>query len=146
MGWWGKRITAAQARVLLARSPGHRPTASRSLEQIVAGENEDDRNGLERLYGAEMLELQRLAGEIQWYRFGSLSLRLAKRTWYRVDYQVGCNDGVIEIHEVKGHWEDDARVKIKVAARMFPEYRFVAVQNKGTKARPEWAYEAIPSA
>lgn len=27
-------------------------------------------------------------------------------------------DGVMECHEVKGHWQDDARAKIKIAAAM----------------------------
>jgi hypothetical protein len=27
-------------------------------------------------------------------------------------------DGQLQAHEVKGHWEDDARVKIKVAASL----------------------------
>jgi hypothetical protein len=37
-----------------------------------------------------------------------------------------------------GHWEDDARVKIKVAARLFP-FRFFAFQwRKG-----EWHREAF---
>lgn len=41
--------------------------------------------------------------------------------------------------EVKGFWRDDARVKIKVAARMYPWIRFIAVQ----KARGGWKEELI---
>ncbi len=38
---------------------------------------------------------------------------------------------------MKGHWEDDARVKIKVAAEMYP-FRFVAI----TSSRKDgFAYE-----
>jgi len=41
--------------------------------------------------------------------------------------------------EVKGFWRDDARVKIKVAARQFPWAKFVAVQRiKGL-----WKFEEI---
>lgn len=108
-------------------------------------EDEDPRNGLERLYG-EHLELLRMAGEIAWYRFGDHSIRLAKRTWYRLDYRVGLHNGRIQVHEVKGFWHDDARVKIKVAARLFPEYQFLAVQNSGSTAAPDWTYEHFSAA
>jgi hypothetical protein len=36
-------------------------------------------------------------------------------------------DGTMELHEVKGHWTDDARVKIKVAAEMYP-FQFQAIR------------------
>jgi len=36
--------------------------------------------------------------------------------------------GELECHEVKGFWRDDARVKIKVAASIYP-FRFVAVRK-----------------
>ena len=39
-------------------------------------------------------------------------------------------DGTLEVHEVKGHWVDDARVKIKVAADMYP-FRFIAIKAAG---------------
>lgn len=29
-------------------------------------------------------------------------------------------DFELQVHEVKGHWEDDALVKIKVAASLYP--------------------------
>jgi hypothetical protein len=37
-------------------------------------------------------------------------------------------DGSLECHEVKGFWADDARVKIKVAAEMYP-FRFIAIMK-----------------
>jgi len=48
-------------------------------------------------------------------------------------------DGGIELHEVKGHWEDDARVKIKVAATQHPWFRFLAVKAGKTG----WQYETF---
>ena len=48
-------------------------------------------------------------------------------------------DGGIELHEVKGHWEDDARVKIKVAAIQHPWFRFLAVKAGKTG----WQYETF---
>ena len=86
---------------------------------------------------AEHLELRRIVGEIQAWWFEGIKLRLAKATSYTPDFLVQLANGSLEMHEVKGFWEDDARVKIKVAAEMFPCFRFLAV----TWERSEWRYE-----
>jgi len=83
---------------------------------------------------AYRLETLRTAGEIAWYGFEPLKLRLASNTFYTPDFMVMLLDGLIELHEVKGFWRDDARVKIKVAAERFPMFRFVAVKKR-TKNR-----------
>jgi hypothetical protein len=83
-------------------------------------------NRTEAAYG-RVLEARRLAGEVAWYRFEGLKLRLADATFFTPDYAVMLADGTMELHEVKGHWTDDARVKIKVAADQYP-FRFVAVR------------------
>lgn len=84
----------------------------------------------------ETLRLRQLAGEIDWFKFEGIKLRLADKTFYTPDFAVMASDGVIELHEVKGHWEDDARVKIKVAAAAFP-FRFIGVKKAGTG----WSFE-----
>ena len=75
------------------------------------------------------LELRRLAGEIAWYHFEPFALKLAPKTTYTPDFLVQLASGHLEVHEVKGFWQDDARVKIKVAASMFPVFKFIAVQK-----------------
>lgn len=85
-------------------------------------------NGTEREYGA-VLRARQAAGEVAWFRFEGLKLRLADNTFYTPDFAVMLADGSLECHEVKGHWQDDARVKIKVAAEMYP-MRFVAVRRR----------------
>jgi len=82
-------------------------------------------NRLEADY-AMHLELRKRAGEIEWFAFDAVKLRLAKATFYEFDFFVMLSNGELEAHEVKGHWEDDARVKIKVAASMYP-LRFLAI-------------------
>jgi hypothetical protein len=85
---------------------------------------------------ARRLELQRVAGEISWWKFEGIKLRLADNTFYTPDFNVMIGeDGVLEMREVKGgFWMEDARVKIKVAAAMYP-FRFIGVmpiaKNKG---------------
>jgi hypothetical protein len=72
---------------------------------------------------------QRLhVGEIQWYRFEGVKLRLADNTFYTADFFVMNSESVLEVHEVKGFWTDDARVKTKVAASIYP-FKFFGVQR-----------------
>jgi hypothetical protein len=97
-------------------------------------------NGLEKRYAA-YLDIRKAVGEIRGWRFEAIKLRLAPATFYSVDFTVQMADGSFEQHEVKGgHWEDDARVKIKCAAVMFPEYRFIAAKEKD-RQRSEWIFE-----
>ena len=58
------------------------------------------------------------------------------------DFAVLPADGVLEIHEVKGFWQDDARVKIKVAASLYP-FRFVAMKARAKKHGGGWEAEAF---
>lgn len=85
-------------------------------------------NGTEKKY-AHLLENKKMAGEILWYEFDCINLRLGDKCFYKVDFMVMLASGELEAHEVKGFWTDDALVKIKVAADKFP-FRFIAVQYK----------------
>lgn len=97
------------------------------------------KNKTESAYGAH-LELRKRAGEVLWYRFEGVKLRLADATFYTPDYAVMLADCTLELHEVKGFWADDARVKIKVAAEMYP-FKFVAVRARAKKDGGGWAVE-----
>jgi hypothetical protein len=81
---------------------------------------------------AQRLELLLRAGEILWYKFEGVKLRLADNTFYTPDFAVLNAASELEMHEVKGYWEDDARVKIKVAASLYP-FKFLAVMPKPKK-------------
>lgn len=94
-------------------------------------------NGLETRYAAE-LEARRLAGEIVCWRFEKHTLVIADACRYTPDFEVLLADGTKEFHEVKGHWEDDALVKIKVAAELFDEYRFFGVTATPKKEGGGW--------
>ncbi|GAB2494053.1 DUF1064 domain-containing protein [Arenimonas alkanexedens] len=95
-------------------------------------------NKTEARYDQHLALLQH-AGTIVWRRFEGLKLRLADATFYTPDFAVMLADGTMECHEVKGHWTDDARVKIKVASGMYP-FRFVAVKaSKGGWATEEFS-------
>ncbi|KIQ21560.1 DUF1064 domain-containing protein [Xanthomonas campestris] len=96
-------------------------------------------NKTEQAYAAH-LELLRAAGQIVWHRFEGVKLRLADNTFYTPDFAVMAADGVLEMHEVKGFWTDDARVKIKVAADQYP-FRFVAFKAQAKKHGGGWQRE-----
>lgn len=89
---------------------------------------------------AQHLEARKAAGEILWYRFEGVKLRLADNTFYSPDFSVLLADGTLECHEVKGFWQDDARVKIKVAADQYP-MRFIAVKVRAKKNGGGWDVE-----
>lgn len=81
---------------------------------------------------AKHLDNQVHAGAILWWKFEGLKLRLADNTFFTPDFVVLNADSELECREVKGHWEDDARVKIKVAAALYP-IKFIAVTERPKK-------------
>jgi len=80
------------------------------------------------------------------WRYEPLKLRLADLTYYSPDFMVIDKDGVVQFHEVKAQWkgaktfhsEDDAKVKIKVAAEQFPWFFFRIVW----KSPEGWQYKS----
>lgn len=91
----------------------------------------------EKRYAERLIGMQ-LIGVIHWYAFEPIKLRLADNTTYTPDFLILAQNGGLECHEVKGSktvqlksgkasrpWcEEDAKIKIKVAAEMYP-FRFV---------------------
>jgi len=78
---------------------------------------------------ARGIEYLRLEGRILWWGFQALKLRLGGGAWYTPDFTVITRSGAIECHEYKGHWEEAARVRIKVAASLYPWIKFVIVKG-----------------
>lgn len=108
-----------------------------ALGRLKAGE----RNKTEQAY-ENLLEAMRISGEVLWYKFEGMKLRLADNTFYTPDFAVMLSSGQIEMHEVKGFWQDDARVKIKIAADMYP-FRFIAAKPKAKKNGGGWEIEVF---
>lgn len=106
-----------------------------ALGRLKTGE----RNKTEAAY-EELLQALLFSGEILWFKFEGVKLRLADNTFYTPDYAVMNADGVMEMHEVKGFWQDDARAKIKVAAELYP-FPFLAVRPRAKKAGGGWEVE-----
>ncbi len=110
------------------------PAPARARPQHKSGEM----NKTEKAYAAH-LDARVQAGEVLWWKFESIKLYLAPKTFLTVDFFVQLADETLEAHEVKGFWEDDARVKVKVAAAMYP-FRFLGVQ----RVRGKWVFELFP--
>jgi hypothetical protein len=95
-------------------------------------------NGVEAEY-ALILETRLQRGEIVCYKYERTTLHLADQCRYTPDFMVELPDGTIEFHEVKGwRFEDDALVKIKVAAEMFGMYVFRAFVKQSKKHGGGW--------
>lgn len=96
-------------------------------------------NRTEAAYASD-LERRKISGEVAWFKFEGVKLRLADNTFYSPDFFVMLADGQLEAHEIKGFWRDDARAKIKIAADMYP-MRFIALKVKAKKDGGGWAIE-----
>jgi len=118
-------VTPAEYRQLLtSRAPKGKKIYA--LGRLKAG----TMNGLESRYAAH-LELRKAVGEVAWWEFEGIKLRLADATFLTVDFDVMLADGTIELHDTKGGpIEDDAAVKIKLAAEKYPFRFFVVRENR----------------
>lgn len=96
-------------------------------------------NKTEAAYAA-YLQQRLMAGEVVWFKFEGMKLRLADNTFYSPDFAVMLSTGELEQHEVKGFWQDDARAKIKIAADMYP-FKFIAIKARAKKDGGGWAVE-----
>ena len=106
-----------------------------SLGRLKSGEM----NKTELAY-SRFLEGEKKAGRILWFRFEGIKFKLGDNCHYNPDFAVLTSNLQLEIHEVKGFWQEDARVKIKVAAEMYP-IKFLAVKLNPKKLGGGWEYE-----
>ncbi len=93
-------------------------------------------NKTEEAYALE-LEAQKSLGIVEWFKFEGVTFKIAKDTRYTPDFIVMKSDGFVELHEVKGFWQAHSKVKIKVAAAMFP-FKFIAIRKKPKKDGGGW--------
>lgn len=101
-------------------------------------------NATETRYAAHLDELK-LAGDVVWWRFEPVKLLLAPLTTLTPDFMVQLADGTVELHDVKGAkaiYEDDAKVKMKVAANDYP-FVFRVVFPKAKKDGGGWIIEEV---
>jgi len=113
------------------------------VTKAVTTEKQLDRmNGTEQEYAWYLQSLLQ-QGEIHDWQFEPLKFRIGNdhKCTYTPDFLVVNKEGEIEIHEVKGFWQDDARVKIKCACEKFPYFRWRAIKKKPKKDGGGWDVE-----
>jgi hypothetical protein len=128
------KMPLPQRKAVMAQMPAKRPPSHR-WGQMNAGEADY----------ASHLELRRIAGEVVWYAFESVTLILedpkdaSVRIAYTPDFIVITSGGDKEAHEIKGNrkangrvkafMRDDARVKLAWARQKFPWVAFRAMHK-----------------
>jgi hypothetical protein len=104
---------------------------------IALGRHQSTMNKTEAAHAMD-LEMRKRVGEILEYRWQPLRLKLGTDCTYEPDFFVLMADCTIEFHEVKGSFiTDDAIVKVRVAANLFPWFVFRLFQydRKGCKVQ-----------
>jgi hypothetical protein len=102
-------------------------------------------NKTEGEYSRE-LEFMQSQGIIVKWRYEPIKLilvhgipKLRNEMTYTPDFQVVTPEGYIEFHETKGgHIREDSTLKIKMAAELFPEYKFRRFQKLTKKQGGGW--------
>ena len=108
---------AEAARRAMEQEKQMRPTQER-----IQVQNPDGMNKTERRFRAEVApHVVKISRE-------PFKIRLAGRTFYTPDFVVYPNDDGPALVEVKGHMRDDAAVKLKTAASLYPEFRWLLVR------------------
>lgn len=146
MSWTPEQVAANNARVAAGKVKHGRPfvpteykrlapevTVVTVLADIAESTDEAKLNKTEKAY----LNHLRSRG-LPWIGVQSITLKLADDCRYTPDFTY-IHDGKFHAHEVKGFFRDDAKVKIKVAARKFPWIVFTLV----FKHKSGWEWKLV---
>ena len=109
-----------------AKPAASKPQTSTTRMQALGRLPGSEMNKTEAAYN-RLLETRLGTGEIRWFKFEPINIRLGAKCFYSVDFMVMLYDGTLEAHEVKGFWQDDALAKFKAAAATMP-FKFKAVR------------------
>lgn len=99
-------------------------------------------NQTESLY-ASQLQLRKLAGEVLSWEFEGITFKLADDLRYTPDFVVTLADLTMECIDCKGAGPVDpkSRVKIRLAADKFWQFRFVIEKRQAKRAGGGWTRE-----
>lgn len=106
------------------KQPVQGPAAPKGKSQFALGRLPAGvMNKTEERFLHEVIEPMMLAGELVWWDFEGIKLRLAPNTHLTIDFAVMYADRRLELIDVKGgsHLvEEDSNAKLKIAAHRFP--------------------------
>ena len=138
---WSEADLEAYYGKLRSSSPNNVAPVQEGASNLRGGVPKDRMNKWEREY-AQQLEARRVVGEIVWWGFESIKLRLADNTFYTPDFAVVVADTVaptpIQFIEIKGFLRDDANVKFKVARETYPWATFMMLRRRKQKEGGGW--------
>src|SRR5688500_12173225 len=119
-------IIAHNLRVRAGRGKGAGASKSAPQSQQVPEKaiRRGVQNKLEARFERDVLIPRKAAGEIADYKFEAIKVRLASGAYYCPDFAVWFKDGSVEFVEVKGFMREAAHIRLKVAAELYPHFRF----------------------
>ena len=86
---------------------------------------------------AQLLETQKRDGLILDWRYEAVTLRLADGVRFTPDFLVRLPNNRMRLVEVKGFMREAARVRLRVAVEMYPDFTWLLVWAKKGKFEPE---------
>lgn len=133
-----------QARQAKSKTPAPKQSTSKAKLHALGRKKKGEMNATEAKF-ANYLRGMEITGEILWWRHEGIKLQLADNTTLNVDFNVMYADGLLVMIDVKGAKaiiEEDAKVKMKVAAEQFPfVFRYAFPRQK--KDGGGWIFEDI---
>ena len=90
-------------------------------------------NKTEEWYYTSVLKPRILTGEVETIEYEAITFKLGDGSRYTPDFYVKRTDGHCELHETKGYWREDDRVKIKVAASKYSEFFWFGIRISNKK-------------
>lgn len=132
-GFYGK-----QAQEGHSLPPSSLATASEGVKGVKIAKSTDE-GKLNRWESQWLAVLQ--GRSFAWVGIQNVTFKIGHDCRYTPDFVCYANIGGMVAYEVKGFFRDDAKVKIKVAARMFPWITFILVM----KENGYWKEEIVPS-
>lgn len=129
-----RRESPSQRAAWTALIDGRAPRAAAPAHFALGRLKSGVRNKTEAAY-EQHLEMRKQVGEVLWFAFEGITLKLAPDTRFTPDFAVLLASGILECHDTKGtttlqrrsgervkapYFQEDAKIKMKVAASMFP--------------------------
>lgn len=74
-------------------------------------------------------------------RFGVIRLRLADSCWYKPDFYIEYHDNHQELHETKGFMREAGRLRLRIAAELYPAFTFFLVRRERSG---KWTITTVP--
>lgn len=119
------------------------PVSLAEVLPVAVGELRDPGMNKTEAEYAGMLEERRVRGEVVWWKYEGITLKLADNTRYTPDFAVMLSGGEFEFHETKGGFiREDGWQKLKIAAGMFP-FRFFLCQKAAKKDGGGWSIKGV---